>query len=252
MFSVLASLSSHIFETTTTFVSNLTAPLFITNELTFVTHSILIALFAIAGVRLGRGALTAFIAVCWVLGNLFVIKEATIFGLEVVTSDGFAIGANIGVTLIHRYYGDKAAKNSILIGAYAAFFFLLMSHIHLLYIPNMYDATHPFFYAILGRMTRIVLASFFVSVLSFNLNLFLFDKISQKLGDSFFGVASFLSMSTSQFVDTALFAFCALYGNVHSVTQVIFFSTLVKCTSIVVAVSVVSLCQNFIKKPAEL
>jgi len=252
MLDAFMSFFSHVFETTIAFVGNLTAPLFSSNELTFITHSVLIATFAVVGVRLGRGALTGFIAVCCVLGNLFVIKEATIFGLEVVTSDGFTIGANIAVTLIHRYYGDKAAKNSILIGAYCAFFFLLMTQIHLLYVPNIHDTMHPFFYAILERMPRIILTSFFVALMSFNLNLYLFDKITHLVGERFSNIASFFSMSISQFFDTTLFAICALYGTVHSVTQVIFFSSLVKCLSIAIAVLVVSLCQNFIKKPTEL
>jgi len=252
MLNIFTSFVSTIFEALGTFIEALTAPLFLTNELTFFTHSVLIGVFAILAVRLGRGALTSFTALCWVLGNLFVIKEATIFGLDVITADSFAIGSNIGITLIQYYYGEKAAKNSIIVGIYSACFFLVMAKVHLIYIPNMYDTTHPFFYAILSRMTRIVIGSFSVAFISMNLNLYLFKKISARLGEGFFGISSFLSLTVSQFIDTTLFTFCALYGDVHSALQIIVFSSLVKCAAIAITVPAVSLCKTFISKPADL
>lgn len=233
-------------------LSVLTSPLFATNELTFATHTVLIALFAIGAVRLGRGGLTAFVTSCWIMGNLFVIKEATIFGLQVVTSDGFAIGANIGINLLREYYGKKAAKNGIWIGFYTAVFFMFMCIIHLIYVPNAFDTTHIHFVALLGRMTRIVCASFIVSFLSKNLNLFLFDKIKNRLGDNYFALSSFLSLSISQLVDTTLFAFIALYGNVHSVWHIILFSTIVKCVAIGISIPCVTFAKMFISKPEEL
>lgn len=252
MTQALSLFCSHLFHTGGSFLEQLTAPLFCTNEVTFITQSILVSMFAIAAIRLGRGALTAFIAVCWVLGNLFVIKEATIFGLEVVTSDGFAIGANIGVTLIHQYYGEKAAKNSILVGIYSVIFFLLMSKIHLLYTPNIHDTTHPAFLELLGRMTRVISASLFVSYLSQNLNLYLFDRLSRWIGDAFFGIASFLSLTISQIIDTLLFTVFALYGDVYSIIHIVIFSSIIKCIAITIAVPAVTLCRTFITKPDDL
>ena len=235
----------------TSYISTVIAPLFINNEMTFITHTGLIALFAIGSVRLGRGALTAFVTSCWIMGNLFVIKEATIFGLQVVTSDGFAIGANIGINLLREYYGNRAAKNGIWIGFYTAVFFMVMCIIHLIYVPNAFDTTHVHFAALLGRMTRIVCASFIVSLLSKNLNLFLFDKIKNKLGDKHFALSSFLSLAVSQLVDTTLFALIALYGNVHSIFQIIIFSTIVKCIAIGISVPCVTFAKRFISKPEE-
>ncbi|MCF7900436.1 queuosine precursor transporter [Candidatus Babeliales bacterium] len=235
----------------TTF-SALIAPLFACNEFIFIFHAIIIALFAIGSVRLGRGALTAFMATCWILGNLFVIKEATIFGLHVVTSDSFAIGANIAITLLDSYYGKRAAKNGIKIGFYIALFFVLMSTIHLLYIPNSFDISHTHFVVLLSRMTRIVGASFLVSAISMNLNLFLFDFLKKKFGQNYFSLCSFLSLTISQFVDTALFAYIALYGNVHSIVEIIIFSSLMKAIAIGISVPCVSLAKKFILKPKEL
>jgi len=248
---ILETISSLI-EPLITKLSIIISPLFASNEITFVTHTIIIALFAIGAVRLGRGALTAFVTSCWIMGNLFVIKEATIFGLQVVTSDGFAIGANVGINLLREYYGKPAAKNGIWIGFYTAVFFMLMCIIHLIYVPNSFDTTHIHFVALLGRMTRIVCASFIVSFLSKNLNLFLFDQMKNRFGENYFALSSFLSLSISQLVDTTLFAFIALYGNVHSIWQIIIFSTIVKCVAIGISIPCVTFAKAFVSKPEEL
>jgi len=225
----------------------LVAPLFITNETTFIVHSIFIGLFAIGAVKLGRGALTAFMAVCWVLGNLFVITQANLFGLNVVTSDGFAIGASLSLTLLQEYYGKQAAKNGILIGFYMAFFFVIMSQVHLAYIPMLSDTTHQHFIPLLERMVRIVGTSFLVAFISMNLNLFLFGFFNKLFGKAYFSLNALLSISLSQLVDTVLFAVLALSGNVDSLLHIILFSCIVKVISASISIPVVSLARTYIK-----
>lgn len=215
------------------------------NEITFIIHSMLVGLFAIGCIRLGRGALTGFMSVCWVLGNLFVIKQATIFGLDVITADPFAIGANLSIVLASQYYGEKAANNCVWIGFYTAFFFLIMSQIHLIYIPNIHDTTHAHFVPLLGRMARIILTSFAVSAVSIKLNLYLFDKLKFYL-KNYFELNAFISLSLSQIVDTILFAFIALYGQVHSVWEIIIFSCIIKIITIAISLPSISITKRFI------
>ena len=245
---MIGSQITSFFDQACLFISKISTPFFASNEVTLITQSVLIGLFAIYAVRLGRGGLTAFMAVCWVLGNLFVLKEATIFGLEVITADPFAIGASLSVTLLREYYGKKAAENGITIGFFCAFFFLIMSAIQLIYIPNAHDITHPHFTALLGRMTRIIPSSFVVAFITMHLNLYLFEKLKAKLGDQFFGVSSFLALTTSQIIDTSLFAFFALYGTVQSIISIILFSTVIKTIAIAISIPSVIIARRFVKQ----
>lgn len=216
------------------------------NETLFVGQSILVAGFAMGAVLFGSGCLYAFTSVCWVLGNLFVLKEATIFGLDVITSDAFAVGSNMGVTLLREYYGQQEAKRSIWVGVYTAVFFLLVSQLLILYTPNAHDTSQHHFVELLGRMPRIIIVSFLVSLISKSLNLFLFNTFTKKLGEGYFYIKSMAALMIAQFADTVLFAVFALYGNVASVVQIIFFSYIVKCISISIAVPLVSLCHKYI------
>ena len=218
------------------------------NEILFISQTLIVSAFAVGSVFFGSGCLYAFTSVCWVLGNLFVIKEATIFGLNVVTSDAFAIGSNMGVTLLREYYGQKEAKRSILVGVYTAIFFLIVSQFLILYTPNAYDTSHVHFANLLGRMPRVIIASFIVSLISKSINLSLFNLFTKKIGGGYFYIKSTAALLVAQLIDTILFAYIGLWGNVASLWDIILFSYIVKCIAISIAVPCVSLCNTYISK----
>lgn len=219
--------------------------LFGSNETVLITHSALVGLFAIGAVKLGRGALTAFVVVCWIVGNFFVIKQATIFGFDVITTDGLAIGANVGLNLLESYYGKKAAKNGIWIGFYMILFFLTLSMIQLLYIPNSFDCTHTHFVALLSSLPRIVLSSCCVALLSMNLNLYLFEYFSTKFKNQL-GLNTILAVGISQIIDTFLFTIFALSGAVASMVSIIVFSSSIKLLACAITVPVIMTVRRFI------
>ena len=218
------------------------------NEILFVTQSIVISGFAIGSILLGQGCLFAFTAVCWIFGNFYVLKEVSIGCLDVITTDSFAIGANMGIMLIQEYYGKKAARRSIFVGVYMALFFLAISLLLVMYTPNVQDTCHHHFAFLIARMPRIVISSVFVALFSMFLNLKLFDIFIEKLGHSYFYIASISALMIAQFFDVVLFVFIALWGNVTSITHIILFGYLIKCIAIFIVVPCVSLCKKFIPK----
>jgi uncharacterized integral membrane protein (TIGR00697 family) len=218
------------------------------NEILFIGQSILVSMFAIGSILLGQGCLYAFTAVCWIFGNFYVLKEVSILGLDVITTDSFAIGANMGIMLIQEYYGKKAAERSIFVGVYMALFFLAISQLLVMYIPNAHDTCHIHFAFLIARMPRIVIGSVCVALFTMFLNLKLFDLFTKKLGHGYFYIASISALMIAQFIDVVLFVFVALWGNVTSITDIIFFSYLIKCVSIFIVVPCVALCKKFIPR----
>lgn len=214
------------------------------NEILFLSQSIVVALFAGGALLGGLGALYAFTAVCWILGNLFVLKEATLFNLDVITSDSFAIGANLGITLLSNYYSEKEAQKAIYVGIYLAFFFLCVSQMLIWYIPNNHDFAHPHFFALFERMPRIVIVSFSVALMSMSLNLKLFDIFTKKWSALSFILRSMIALMIAQFFDTALFAILALHGQVASIINIICFSYLIKIISIIIVIPLLTLFQK--------
>lgn len=216
------------------------------NEILFLGQSIVVALFAGGALLGGSGTLYAFTAVCWILGNLFVLKEVTLFNLDVITSDSFAIGANLGITLLSAYFSEKEAQKALWTGIYLAFFFLCVSQMLLWYTPNMHDTTHMHFLALFERMPRIVIVSFTVALASMSLNLKLFDIFTKKWRYTTFTLRSITALMIAQFFDTALFALLALYGQVASLLHIICFSYCIKVISILIVIPLVSLFKKVI------
>ena len=77
------------------------------NELIFIFQNVVIGCFAVMASRLGKMGLAAFVALVWIMANFLVQKEVMLFGSEVITSDGLAIGLNSALLLLSYYYGQK-------------------------------------------------------------------------------------------------------------------------------------------------
>jgi uncharacterized PurR-regulated membrane protein YhhQ (DUF165 family) len=74
------------------------------NESVFFLQVVLIIAFSLLALKRGSAALTTWITVQALLANLFVLKQITLFGLNVTASDGFAIGSLLGINLLQEYF----------------------------------------------------------------------------------------------------------------------------------------------------
>ncbi len=224
---------------------------FLSNEIVFVLQSVSMAAFAVMALHHGKTGLVTFISTCWLLANLCVLKEAMLFGLEVTVADSFTIGANSALILLQRYYQSKDINNALWIGFYSSLFFLVVCVFHNLYLPSAHDTTHLHYLALFGRMPRVIASSFFIALISSMLNVYVFKKMSSFFQESYYGIPSFIALSVAQITDTVLFAFCALYGTVDSLTDIILFSSFIKIISITIHVPCIEFMSNFIKQPAK-
>lgn len=221
------------------------------NELVFLSHNIVIAGCSLVASRFGKMGLTSFVMLCWILGNFLVQKEIVMFGQHVITSDGFAIGVNSALLLISTYYGQKIAKQVITLSCASLFFFLLMTQFHMWYIPSVNDISDIHYVGLFAGMPRIVLTSLLVSLISTHLNLFLFKVFSYSLKFLPQVIITYLALIISQILDTTLFAFLALYGNVSSITSIIVFSMCIKMIASVLNLGLIAIVQRYLSKPSD-
>lgn len=219
------------------------------NELLFLFHNIVIASAMIISSRFGRQGLTAYIVVCWILANFLVLKQVTMFGTQVITTDGFAIGLNSALLLLSSYYGPKAGRQTIKICMFMVFFFLVMSQIHRGYIPSLSDVTDIHYSTLFSYMPRVIGTSLFGSMISTNFNLILFGFFSYVLAFLPRPLIHGICLVVSQVLDTILFAFLALYGTVSSLTGIIIFSSCVKIAAIGINVILIAAVQHYFPKP---
>lgn len=198
------------------------------NELLFFTQTLLIVGFALGALKLGKEALTAWVAIQALIANLFVLKQITLFGFEVTASDVFAIGSLLGLNFLQEYFSKEDAAKATWICFFFMLFFTLVSQLHLFYAPSPNDTTQPAFSAILSLSPRLLIASMSVFFVVQQIDIRFFAFLKKRMGKTSFAVRAGIALVVSQFLDTFLFSFAGLYGIVASLTDIILLSFLIK------------------------
>lgn len=188
------------------------------------------------------------IALFCVLANAFVIKETTLFGLNVTCTDAYAVGSLLTLNLLQQYHGKKSALKMVYLSFFTLAAFALLAFFQLQYSPSSADRAHSAYATILTHSPRIMGASlltFFV-VQRFDIAFFALLNRTFRSWPSFALIA--LSLIASQVIDTLIFSFLGLYGIVQSIGDVILISLLVKGAAIAIMAPLSSLSRFFIKK----
>lgn len=194
------------------------------NEIIFFAQIFAVIAFALGALRLGKEALTAGAALQAVLANLLVLKQIDLFSLTVTCSDVFAIGCMASLNLLQEYFGKEASKRALWICFFSMFFFMMMSQIHLLYIPSALDTSQNAFMTLFSTTPRILFASLLVFFITQQIDLRFFSLLK----NISLGFRSVLSLVSSQFLDTLFFTFIGLYGIIAHPWDVVFFSFAIK------------------------
>ncbi len=214
------------------------------NELIFFLHTLLVMGFGFGALKMGRTALTGWVALQAVMANLFVLKQVCLFGFHVTCSDVFAVGSIFGLNLLREYFGQDAAKKTLGICLFAMVFFVAMAQIHLFYLPSPFDASQGAFKSILGWSPRLFGASLFVFFLVTHIDLRLFGMLKDRLPLS---IRNGLSVTISEFLDTLLFSILGLWGIVAHLSDVILVSFLIKFCVIALMSPLIHFSRRFVK-----
>ncbi|MBT4594707.1 queuosine precursor transporter [bacterium] len=214
------------------------------NEVLFLCHALVVGGTALGALGLGRCALITFVALQWVVANLFVTKQTVLFGLTVTCADVFIVGAVFSVNLLQEFFGSDAARKAIWIGFASSIWFLVMSIIHVSYAQC--DAMHCHFAEVLQHTPRVIIASLFVMLFVQLIE----RRIYAWLKRAFWGrlpvMRNIVSLTFCQGLDTVLFTFAGLYGIVNSVWHIIAMSFVVKLAAILLVSPVVKVAKFFV------
>ncbi len=198
------------------------------NELLFIIQALLIIGFAIGALKLGKAALTSWVAVQALIANLFVLKQITLLGFNVTASDAFAIGSLLGLNFLQEYFSREEAQQATWICFFFMLFFALVSQLHLLYIPSPFDTAQAAFVTILSPSFRLLIASMSVFFIVQQIDIRFFGFLKKAMPQASFALRAGLALVVSQFLDTCLFSVAGLYGMVASLFDIILVSFFVK------------------------
>lgn len=198
------------------------------NEWIFLLQTCLIIGFSFGALKLGKEALCAWVAIQSLIANLFVLKQTTLFGLEVTASDAFAIGSLLGINFLQEYFGQEDAKRATWICFFSLFFFAIVSQLHLLYEPSQTDESQTAFHIILIQSPRLLIASLAVFFIVQQADIKFFALLKMRFPKLGFILRTCAALVFSQFLDTVLFSFAGLYGIASSIANIIAMSFMIK------------------------
>jgi queuosine precursor transporter len=191
-------------------------------------HVSAICMLTLLALRFGKETMIAWLSILTVAMNLFVIKQITLFGLNVTASDALGVGYLLGLNLIQEFFGQKEARKCVLVSMFIALAFLVLSTVHLSYAPNVFDLSQNHFAFILKPMPRLFAASLFTFFAVQSIDLVFFSFLRRKTGGKYLTLRTITALLLSQTIDTVLFSYLGLYGLVVSVFHVVCLSLAVK------------------------
>ncbi len=218
------------------------------NELIFIFHSLLVYGGSLVALRLGKVALVSYITLLAVVSNLFITKQIMLFGMEVVATDAYAVGAMVGLQMLQEYYGRAQAKRAIIISFCLLIFYGIMAAIHLNYIPSEQDTMHIHFVALLKHMPRITIASLTSYLGSQLLDYHFYGLLGKLFSGSYLLLRNLTSLLIVQLFDTILFSFLGLYGIINDIKSVIIMSFSIKMVVIFLSPPFIAVSKKLIKK----
>lgn len=206
----------------------------------------MVALTLIAN-KLGKAYLISLIAMLGVLANLFVLKQITLFGLEVTSSDVFVVGISLGLNLLQEKYDKATAQIAVWVSFWILLTYTLLSQFQIWYIANDLDQSHNHFLALLSIAPRLSGASLFSYLVSQTIDVNLYDYLKNKFENKFYLIRNYGSVAISQLADTIIFSFIGLGGLGYNLLHIIIFSYLIKLIAITLCTLILTLLRKIIK-----
>ena len=203
------------------------------NELLFFAQITLISFATVGFGRLGKEALVSYLSLLFVIANIFVIKQITLFSWYATSADAFIIGISFGINLLQEVWGKNIARKAIWISFACSAFYMIMAEFVLRYIPIAEDMTQPHFAFILGNTTRIIIASFISYIITQTTDTYLYAYLKEKANGNYFVARNYISICSSQLFDTILFSFLGLYGIITNIGDIIIVSYVIKIIALI-------------------
>lgn len=198
------------------------------NELLFFGHITAVSLATLYFARLGKEALVSYIALLFVMANIFVIKQITLFSWCATSADAFIIGISFGLNILQEFWGKQIARKAIWISFACSLIYTGMAQWILLYHPTTCDTTQLHLLAINLHAPRIIAASCIAYLITQYIDTQLYYFLKLKTGGAYFTVRNYISICFSQLCDTILFSYLGLYGIMPNITNIIFVSYVIK------------------------
>lgn len=178
---------------------------------------------------LKREGLISWVAIATVLANIITAKNADIFGLSTAIGTVMFASNFLATDILSECYSKEDAKKAVIVGLAANIVLICSTQIALLYTPSAFDYADESMRTLFSLNLRISIASAVMYFISNMADVYLFNKIKDKMN----GKALWVRNNVSTIICNCLenFGFIALaFGGIYDVKTVL---TIALSTSVI-------------------
>lgn len=129
---------------------------------------------------LGKEGLIGWIGIASILANIMIIKSVDLLGISATLGNVLFASNFLATDMLTENYGYKEAKKGVMFGIISVLFFLAVTQVALLFIPNSQDIAQESFKTIFGLVPRITVASVSLFALSNFVDIRLYEFLRVK------------------------------------------------------------------------
>lgn len=151
------------------------------NELIFFLG--IIAVFGIVvmvGKYFGEAGLVSWVVLATVLANVILPKQIRLFGLDVTLGNIMFSSTFLATDILSERKGLKNSRRAVFMGLVAALFFIGLTQVCLLFVPNEYDYAQGPMKALFSITARVTFASVTMYFLANLCDVYLFEALRKK------------------------------------------------------------------------
>ena len=162
----------------------------------------------------GREGLIAWVPIATILANVITAKNANIFGLSTAIGTVMFASIFLATDILSECYTKEDAKKAVVIGLAANIVLICATQIALLYKPSPFDYADGAMRTLFSLNLRISIASAVMYFISNMADVFLFNKIKEKMNGRALWVRNNVSTIVCNCLENFGFialAFCGIY-----------------------------------------
>lgn len=183
------------------------------NELILILETVVIfALLLLVHKLFGKPGLIAWVSLSIVTANVITAKNATIFGLSSAVGTVMFASSFLATDILTEYYSKDDAKKAVCIGLLSNVIFIISSQIALLYTPSPFDYADGAMQTLFSLNLRISIASMAMYFVANLADVYLFDKLKQKMHGRGLWVRNNVSTILCNCLENFGFIFLAFVG----------------------------------------
>ena len=151
------------------------------NELIFFLG--IIAVFScvvLVGKYFGESGLVAWVAVSTILANIILPKQIHLLGLDVTLGNIMFSSTYLCTDILSEKVGIKSSRRAVYVGLVSALFFVGLTQVALLFVPNEYDYAQGAMQELFAFSARVTLASMVMYFLANMCDVYLFEGLRKK------------------------------------------------------------------------